>query len=99
METVEIKSRIADLKGKFVVACNQRDGKKILYVQDKEYGDGYWTAFISNARGFHNMSDAMGNCNIHKNGMPRVYKVIGNGRLELVYTAECGLYNGGNRNE
>ena len=80
------KRREHDLIGKYVVTTNSmNDAKTQLFLQDKEYGSGYWTKFLSNAKAYYDDSAAVIKArNLYHNN-PRVLLVLGDGRFKEVY--------------
>lgn len=81
------KQREHDLIGKYLVISSSRYQSDItLFLQDEKYGTGYWTKFLSNARGFMEESAAIIKAKNFKYNNPRVVIVQANMKLKEVYS-------------
>lgn len=79
------KRRISNLIGKYIVVCDGKSSKKQVYLQDREVSrGGYWTQFLSNAKGFKTKTEALRNKDSFKYGNPRVYLMDNNKSLMLI---------------
>ena len=81
------KRRERELVGKYVVivASRYKDGGD-LFLQDCRYGRGYWTRFMSNAKGYYYESSAIVKAKNLQFNNPRVAIVQANGKLKEVYS-------------
>jgi hypothetical protein len=81
------RRRERNLVGKYLVLVTSRYQKGLdLFLQDDKYGDGYWTRFLSNAKGFHDESAAVVKAKNLQFNNPRVVFVQANGKLKEVYS-------------
>lgn len=79
------RRRERNLIGRYLVVTDSRYQSGLgLYLQDGRYGDGYWTKFLSNAKGF-DKSAAIIKANNLRHGNPRVMRVQSDGTLMEVY--------------
>lgn len=83
----ERRRRREELIGKFLIIVTSRYQSDLdLYLQDSRYGDGFWTKFISNARGFVDESQALIKAKNLQYNNPRVVLVQADGKLREVYS-------------
>ena len=84
----ERKQRERNLIGKYLVVVTSRyQSDLVLFLQDDEYGNGYWTKFMSNAKGFYDESAAVVKAKNLQFNNPRVVFVQANGKLKEVYNS------------
>lgn len=75
------------LVGKYLVLTTSKYQSNIdLFLQDDNYGDGYWTKFMSNAKGFYDESAAIVKAKNLQFNNPRVVFVQANMKLKEVYS-------------
>lgn len=80
------RRRERDLVGKYLVMVTARYQSNLdLFLQDNKYGDGHWTKFLSNAKGFYDESAAIVKAKNLQFNSPRVVFVQANGKLKEVY--------------
>jgi hypothetical protein len=80
----EIEHRLKRLKGKYIIACDRKDGTT-LYLQDRAISTGgYWTIFMSNARVFENQNLAQITLQKFNFTNKRILKVRRNLETEIV---------------
>lgn len=76
------RKRIGLLENKFLVVCKHNGNT--LYIQDKNISShGYWTRFLSNAKGYDTYSDAFSRLSSLKYNNPRIMKVVDGNVLEV----------------
>ena len=82
------RQREEDLIGKYLVIVSSRDQNDvILYLQDERCGTGFWTKYMSNARGFYDESAAIVKAKNLQYNNPRVVFVQANKKLKEVYNS------------
>lgn len=79
------KKREKALVGKYIVIVTGKQQDVDLFLQDDKYGNGYWTRFLSNAKGFYDESAAVIKAKNLQFNNPRVAFVQANGKLKEVY--------------
>lgn len=80
--------RERELIGKYLVVVNSRYQSNLnLFLQDSKYGNGHWTKFRSNAKGFYDESAAIIKAKNLQFNNPRVVFVQANGKLKEVYNS------------
>lgn len=80
------KRREKALVGKYLVLTTSRYQSDVeLFLQDSKYGNGYWTKFMSNAKGFYDETAAIVKAKNLMHNNPRVVFVQANGKLKEVY--------------
>lgn len=74
------------LVGRYLVMVTSRYQSGLnLFLQDGKYGNGYWTKFMSNAKGFSDESAAIIKARNLQFNNPRVVFVQANMKLKEVY--------------
>lgn len=80
----EIENRLNKLKGKYIIACDKKDGTT-LYLQDRKISKSrYWTLYLSNARAFDNINMAKITLQKFNFTNKRILKVRRNLETEIV---------------
>lgn len=80
------KHREKALVGKYLVLTTSKYQSDVdLFLQDSQYGDGYWTKFMANAKGFYDESAAIVKAKNLQFNNPRVVFVQANKKLKEVY--------------
>lgn len=74
------------LVGKYLVVTTSRYQSELnLFLQDEQYGDGYWTKFLSNAKGYYDESAAIVKAKNLQFNNPRVVLVQSDMKFKEVY--------------
>lgn len=83
----EREQRENSLVGKYLILTSSRyQSDVVLFLQDENCGSGYWTKFLSNARGFMEESAAIIKAKDFQYNNPRVVFVQANKKLKEVYS-------------
>lgn len=78
-------NRLKKLVGKYVITCKARNGKDLLYYQDRSISkNSFWTKFLSNAFGFSSKIAAETYCKRLRYNEPKIWIVDRNCRLQRV---------------